>query len=102
MSGSSPLLAFTPGSRWIYRPAIHLIVGCGAWSAPLLLLANRSAGATRSLAVVFYLLARVLNFPHDMSTVYRAHAATLPAAHDNAQIKTVRALLAGYPRARTR
>jgi tetratricopeptide (TPR) repeat protein len=63
-----------PVSRWLYHPAVDLIVGCGAWSAPLLLVASRSApGATRSWAVLFYLLALALNYPHYMATVYRAY-----------------------------
>jgi hypothetical protein len=40
----------------------------------LLLLASWSApGATRSWAVLFYLLALALNYPHYMATVYRAY-----------------------------
>jgi tetratricopeptide (TPR) repeat protein len=62
-----------PGARWIYRPSLDLIVGCGAWSAPLLLLAGRSASATRTWAVTFYLLALAFNYPHFMATVYRAY-----------------------------
>jgi tetratricopeptide (TPR) repeat protein len=63
-----------PEPRWISRPAIDLIVGCGAWSAPLLLVAGRwAAGSTRAWAVAFYLLALGLNYPHYMATVYRAY-----------------------------
>jgi len=58
--------------RWIYHPAIDLIVGCGAWSVPLLLLAG-GAGSTRTWAVAFYLLALGFNYPHYMATVYRAY-----------------------------
>jgi tetratricopeptide (TPR) repeat protein len=66
--------ASVPHPRWIYRPAVDLIVGCGAWSAPLLLIAGRAApAATRSWAVAFYLLALGLNYPHYMATVYRAY-----------------------------
>jgi tetratricopeptide (TPR) repeat protein len=65
LSGQSP---------WIYRPWIDLLVGCGAWSAPLLLLAFY-AGATysRAWAVAFYFLALLCNYPHFMATVYRAY-----------------------------
>jgi tetratricopeptide (TPR) repeat protein len=63
-----------PEARWIYRPSLDLIVGCGAWSAPLLLLASLSAAsATRAWALVFYLLALAFNYPHYMATVYRAY-----------------------------
>jgi tetratricopeptide repeat protein len=60
------------GDRWIYHPAVDLIVGCGAWSVPLLLLAG-GAGSTRTWAVAFYLLALGFNYPHYMATVYRAY-----------------------------
>jgi tetratricopeptide (TPR) repeat protein len=66
-----------PSSRpspWIYRSWIDLIVGCGAWSAPLLLLANFiSSGSTRSWSFAFYFLALLFNYPHFMATIYRAY-----------------------------
>jgi tetratricopeptide (TPR) repeat protein len=62
-----------PQARWIHRPAIDLIVGCGAWSAPLLLLAGRGSAGTRTWAVAFYVLALAFNYPHFMATVYRAY-----------------------------
>ena len=63
-----------PAARWLYGPWIDLIVGCAAWSAPLLLLSGRSmeVGA-RGWAVVFYALALAFNYPHYMATVYRAY-----------------------------
>ncbi len=66
-----------PGVRqslWIYNPALDLIVGCGAWSAPLLLFAY-SAGASNTLAwsIAFYGLALFFNYPHYMATLYRAY-----------------------------
>lgn len=59
---------------WIYGPWLDVIVGCGAWSAPLLLLAT-IAGASNGHAwgVAFYLLAVAFNYPHFMATVYRAY-----------------------------
>ena len=64
----------SPGGGWIHGPALDLIVGCGAWSAPLLLIAGVSAASTtRTWAVVFYLLALAFNYPHYMATVYRAY-----------------------------
>lgn len=61
-------------SPWIYGPWLDLIVGCGAWSAPLL------AGAiwltqthTHAWVVAFYFLALAFNYPHFMATIYRAY-----------------------------
>jgi len=61
-------------SLWIYNPALDLIVGCGAWSAPLLLFAY-SAGIANTLAwsIAFYGLALFFNYPHYMATLYRAY-----------------------------
>ncbi|MFZ1203848.1 MAG: tetratricopeptide repeat protein [Candidatus Acidiferrales bacterium] len=59
---------------WIYKPWLDLIVGCGAWSAPLLLVtAWLSPSHTHSWVVGFYFLAIVFNYPHFMATVYRAY-----------------------------
>ncbi len=59
---------------WIYNPALDLIVGCGAWSAPLLLLSYYSAASSaRTWSVVFYVLALFFNYPHYMATIYRAY-----------------------------
>ncbi len=59
---------------WIYGPWPDLLAGCGAWSAPLLLLiAVLSASHERAWATAFYLLAVVFNYPHFMATVYRAY-----------------------------
>ena len=59
---------------WIYNPALDLIVGCGAWSAPLLLLSYFSvASSARTWSVVFYALALFFNYPHYMATIYRAY-----------------------------
>ncbi len=64
----------TPQARWLYNPWIDLIVGCAAWSAPLLLLSGRSLETrARSWSVVFYALALLFNYPHFMATVYRAY-----------------------------
>jgi tetratricopeptide (TPR) repeat protein len=62
------------GSPWIYGPALDLIVGCGAWSAPLLLVSYFSiASSARTWSVAFYLLALFFNYPHYMATIYRAY-----------------------------
>jgi len=63
-----------PPSPWIYRPWLDLLIGCGAWSAPLLVLTNYvSPGSTTSWSFAFYLLALLFNYPHFMATVYRAY-----------------------------
>src|SRR5437588_9219236 len=63
-----------PGSPWIYGPALDLVVGCGAWSAPLLLISYFSiASSTRVWSVAFYGLALFFNYPHYMATIYRAY-----------------------------
>jgi len=59
---------------WLFSPATDLLVGCGAWSLPLLALAlyfqrENSAGA----ALTFYVLALFCNQPHYMATIYRAY-----------------------------
>ncbi len=63
-----------PASPWIFRPSIDLLVGCGAWSLPLLAitfyLSQRDAVA---LSFVFYFLGVFCNQPHYMATVYRAY-----------------------------
>jgi tetratricopeptide (TPR) repeat protein len=61
-------------SPWIYNPALDLIVGCGAWSAPLLLISYFSlASSARTWSIVFYGLALFFNYPHYMATIYRAY-----------------------------
>jgi Tfp pilus assembly protein PilF len=60
---------------WIDRPWVDLLIGCGGWSAPLLvvsyLLLDKDA---QQWASVFYGLALVCNYPHYMATVHRAYA----------------------------
>jgi tetratricopeptide (TPR) repeat protein len=59
---------------WIYNPWLDLIVGCGAWSAPLLLLSYSSlSSSTRIWSVAFYALALFFNYPHYMATLYRVY-----------------------------
>jgi tetratricopeptide (TPR) repeat protein len=59
---------------WIYGPWLDLIVGCGAWSAPLLLLSYLALPTSaRTWAVAFYALALFFNYPHYMATIYRAY-----------------------------
>jgi Tfp pilus assembly protein PilF len=71
---SAPLPPSQPLSPWIYRPWIDLTVGCGAWSAPLLLAGFYFANSYgRGWSVAFYFLALLSNYPHFMATVYRAY-----------------------------
>jgi tetratricopeptide (TPR) repeat protein len=61
-------------AAWLYGPWLDLVVGCGAWSIPLLLLSYSSvASSTRAWAVAFYALALLFNYPHYMATIYRAY-----------------------------
>jgi tetratricopeptide (TPR) repeat protein len=63
-----------PAIAWIYNPWIDLIVGCGAWTAPLLLVSYWTiASNTRTWSVAFYALALFFNYPHYMATIYRAY-----------------------------
>ena len=59
---------------WIYGPWIDMLVGCGAWSAPLLILTGYvAASRASSWSFAFYLLALLFNYPHFMATIYRAY-----------------------------
>ncbi len=61
-------------SPWIYGPWLDLIVGCGAWSAPLLLhLLLFDRFEHPCLGDCFYALALFFNYPHYMATIYRAY-----------------------------
>jgi tetratricopeptide (TPR) repeat protein len=61
-------------SVWVYNPWVDLIVGCGAWSAPLLLLAYyASRSSAMGWSIAFYGLALFFNYPHYMATIYRAY-----------------------------
>src|SRR5689334_21828660 len=67
-------VAATKDSSWVYAKGLDLIVGCGAWSAPLLLLGYFFGKESNSTAsILFYALALVFNYPHYMATVYRAY-----------------------------
>jgi tetratricopeptide (TPR) repeat protein len=70
---SSNSAAVKDGS-WIYTKGLDLVVGCGGWSAPLLLLGyffGSESNATAS--IFFYVMALAFNYPHYMATVYRAY-----------------------------
>ncbi len=70
----STATAPAPGSgAWLWAPWVDLIVGCGAWTIPLLVLTDWLAGAgAADVALGFALLALVCNQPHYMATLYRA------------------------------
>src|ERR1700756_639714 len=74
MSKSIPKPVVDVRPLWVYNSWLDMIVGCGAWSAPLLLLAYLSvASNTLQWSIAFYGLALFLNYPHYMATVYRAY-----------------------------
>ena len=58
---------------WVHSPWLDTIVGCGVWSAPLLLLASFSI-ATSALkwSIAFYVLALFINYPHYAATIQSA------------------------------
>jgi len=59
---------------WIHRPWLDLLVGCGGWSAPLLLISYLLVDdQARQWSAVFYALALVCNYPHYMATIHRAY-----------------------------
>ena len=73
--GSAAVTAPAPRANpWIFNPTVDLLVGCGAWSLPLLVityyLSQRDAV---HLSFVFYFLGVFCNQPHYMATVYRAY-----------------------------
>src|SRR5262245_13842838 len=71
---ASPQGLSAAAGNWLYAPAPDLIVGCGAWSAPLLLVTYALTQSSASaLAMAFYALALVFNYPHFMATIYRAY-----------------------------
>lgn len=71
---TTPEPASPATAPWIYGPKLDLAIGCGAWSAPLLLLGMlQTASHAHAWAVAFYGLAVVFNSPHFMATVYRAY-----------------------------
>lgn len=79
MSHHSPsaIVVEEPSSqqRWIVNAPVDLAIGCGGWTAPLLLAPVLLSGVpTPAWSVFFYGLALVANYPHYMATLYRACA----------------------------
>jgi tetratricopeptide (TPR) repeat protein len=59
---------------WVHRPWLDLLVGCGGWSAPLLLISYLLVDdQARQWSAVFYALALICNYPHYMATIHRAY-----------------------------
>ena len=74
---------------------MDLVVGCGAWSLPLLALSYTLVGeGGRQWAGVFYALALVANYPHYMATVYRAYGAADRSAHRRYTVHATAVLIA--------
>ncbi len=60
---------------WTHNPYADRFVGCGAWSAPLLLVAYFSGISHPFIwSSAFYALRLFLNYPHYLATVERAHS----------------------------
>ena len=58
---------------WVHNPWLDTLVGCGAWSAPLLLLASFSiASSALKWSIAFYVLALFINYPHYAATIQDA------------------------------
>ncbi len=77
-----------PSPAWYYGPTLDLIVGCGAWSIVLIgivfiLGSSHDAG----IAIAFYALSIVCNYPHYMATLYRAYRT--PAEFDKYRFFTL-------------
>jgi hypothetical protein len=67
-------MARAESSLWVDRPWVDLLIGCGGWSAPLLLVSYLLlAQDAMRWASVFYGLALVCNYPHYMATIHRAY-----------------------------
>ncbi len=63
-----------PPGPWLFGPKTDLLVGCGAWSLPLLALTfYLSQRDAVHLSFAFYFLGVFCNQPHYMATVYRAY-----------------------------
>lgn len=66
-----------PASRpWLFNAPLDLLVGCGAWSLPLLALTfawQRDPARAATLGLAFYALGIFCNNPHYMATLHRAY-----------------------------
>ncbi len=81
-------------SPWLVNPALDLLIGCGAWTLPLLALAPLLGDSGRDVAlVVFSALLLVCNWPHYAATWHRAHAAGIATPR---QREAAKLLAAGF------
>lgn len=74
---NAPLAAgkTTSPLRWLHNAPLDLLVGCGLWSLPLIALESFLETKSRTaVAIVFYALALVVNYPHYAATLHRAWA----------------------------
>lgn len=63
--------------RWLHNAPLDLLVGCGLWSIPLIALESFAETKSRTaVALAFYALALIINYPHYAATLHRAWART--------------------------
>ncbi len=65
-----------PTRPWLFNAPLDLLVGCGAWSLPLLAITfalQRDPAQAATLALAFYALGVFCNNPHYMATLHRAY-----------------------------
>ncbi|MCP4499926.1 MAG: hypothetical protein GY822_08190 [Deltaproteobacteria bacterium] len=64
----------TTQKAWLAHPIADIVVGCGAWSLPFILVVGALSGHwVERIATLFYALVLVVNFPHYAATVHRAY-----------------------------
>lgn len=71
-----PPAAAAPARPWLFNAPLDLLVGCGAWSLPLLALTlalQRDPAHAAALGLAFYALGIFCNNPHYMATLHRAY-----------------------------
>lgn len=86
--------ATTVRSPWLVNPTVDLLVGCGAWTLPLLALALLLGERGHHVALIaFSALLLVCNWPHYAATWHRAHAAGIATPR---QREAAKLLAAGF------
>lgn len=87
-------IAATTRAPWLVSPTVDLLVGCGAWTLPLLALALLLGedGLANALIVLNVLLL-FCNWPHYAATWHRAHAAGIATPR---QREAAKLLAAGF------
>lgn len=79
---------------WLVHPLVDLLVGCGAWTLPLLALALMfSEGGQVNALIVLGVLLLICNWPHYAATWHRAHAAGIATPR---QREAAKLLAAGF------